>query len=59
MAVGRTYTSQVEFEAALDDVLLSLRRIGQDNHWVWREGRSALETAHRLFPVEAADGPPS
>ncbi|MDY7012929.1 MAG: glycosyltransferase family 1 protein, partial [Cyanobacteriota bacterium] len=47
--IGSTFSDFAEIEAALDSGIAHLREKGHDNHWLWREQRTAEAIAKRLF----------
>lgn len=52
VTIGLTFSDFEEIGVLLDRAIAHIREKGQDNHWIWREKRSASEIAKRLFESE-------
>jgi len=50
--IGATFSSFEEIGSLIDQGRTFIREKGQDNHWVWREKRSAEEISKILFPKD-------
>lgn len=48
--IGATFSNFDEIGALIDQGITHIRNQGQDNHWIWREQRSAQAIAKILFP---------
>ena len=48
--IGSTFSNFNEIYTLIDEAIVHLGEKGQDNHWLWREGRSAKAIAKVLFP---------
>jgi glycosyltransferase involved in cell wall biosynthesis len=46
--IGSTFSNLNELETKLDRAIVHIREKGQDNQWIWREGRSARQIAKIL-----------
>lgn len=47
--IGLTFSDFEEIAVLLDRAIAHIQEKGQDNHWIWREKRTAREIAKRLF----------
>ncbi|HEY9652764.1 MAG TPA: glycosyltransferase family 1 protein [Coleofasciculaceae cyanobacterium] len=50
--IGSTFSNFDEISSLIDQGITHIREKGQDNHWIWREQRSAEAIAKLLFPNE-------
>jgi glycosyltransferase involved in cell wall biosynthesis len=50
VTIGSTFSNFDEIGAAIEQGIAHLRENGQDNHWLWREQRTAEAIAKTLFP---------
>lgn len=50
--IGSTFKEFAEIGALIDEAIPQIRSQGQDNHWLWREGRGAEAIANILFKNE-------
>lgn len=50
--IGSTFSTFDEISPLIDQGITHIREKGQDNHWIWREQRSAEAIAKLLFPKE-------
>lgn len=50
--IGSTFSNFDEISTLIDQGIAHIREKGQDNHWIWREQRSAEAIAKLLFPQE-------
>ena len=50
--IGSTFKEFAEIGALIDEAIPQIRSQGQDNHWLWREGRAAKAIANILFKNE-------
>lgn len=50
--IGSTFSNFDEINSLIDQGITHIREKGQDNHWIWREQRSAEAIAKLLFPQE-------
>ena len=50
--IGTTFTDFQDLDNALDGAIDRVRNYGQDNHWLWREKRTAKYISTLLFPVQ-------
>ncbi len=48
--IGATFSTFDEIGSLIDQAITHIRQKGQDNHWIWREQRSAAAIAKLLFP---------
>ena len=48
--IGSTFSDFNEISTLIDEGIVHIREKGQDNHWLWREGRTAKVIAKVLFP---------
>lgn len=48
--IGSTFSDFNEINNLIDEGILHIREKGQDNHWLWREERTAKAIAKILFP---------
>ncbi|MDE5081332.1 MAG: glycosyltransferase family 1 protein [Trichodesmium sp. St18_bin1] len=48
--IGSTFSNFNEIYTLIDEAIVHLGEKGQDNHWLWREGRNAKAIAKVLFP---------
>jgi hypothetical protein len=48
--IGATFSNFDEIGQLLDEAISHLQEKGQDNHWIWREQRTAEAIAKILFP---------
>ncbi len=48
--IGATFSTFDEIGSLLDQGITHIRQKGQDNHWIWREQRTAEAIAKLLFP---------
>lgn len=48
--IGATFSTFDEIGSLIDQAITHIRQKGQDNHWIWREQRSAEAIAKLLFP---------
>lgn len=50
VTIGATFSSFEEIGKLIDEAIIHLHSKGQDNHWFWREKRTAEAIAKILFP---------
>ncbi|HAG84139.1 MAG TPA: hypothetical protein DCL61_24035 [Cyanobacteria bacterium UBA12227] len=50
LQIGSTFAHFNEIGSLIDQAINHIREKGQDNHWIWREQRSAEAIAKLLFP---------
>ena len=48
--IGSTFSNFDEISTLIDEGIVHIREKGQDNHWLWREERTAKAIAKILFP---------
>ncbi|NEP89837.1 MAG: glycosyltransferase family 4 protein [Okeania sp. SIO2C2] len=48
--IGSTFSDFNKISNLIDEGIIHIREKGQDNHWLWREGRTAKAIAKVLFP---------
>lgn len=48
--IGSTFSTFDEIDSLIDQAIAHIREKGQDNHWIWREQRTAEAIAKILFP---------
>ncbi|MEQ9551478.1 MAG: glycosyltransferase family 1 protein [Coleofasciculus sp. G3-WIS-01] len=48
--IGSTFSNFDEIDSLIDQAIAHIREKGQDNHWIWREQRTAEAIAKILFP---------
>jgi hypothetical protein len=49
VSIGATFTNFDELDSLLEQAIAHIRERGQDNHWLWREKRTAKHIASLLF----------
>lgn len=49
LEIGSTFTNFDEIDELIDEGIVHIKKTGQDNHWLWREKRTAEAIAKVLF----------
>ena len=53
--IGSTFTNLDEIGNLIEQAIVHIKEKGQDNHWQWREARTAKVIAQILFPDREVD----
>jgi glycosyltransferase involved in cell wall biosynthesis len=56
VSIGSTFTNFEELDKVLEEAIAHVRDRGQDNHWLWREKRTAKHIASLLFDDSSSRG---